>query len=75
VLVGRAGHEILYWAVLFETFTERFVERMKYRSTTIKISKSMMKIGNVTALPSVYCDYITNMSWSIMTTPNADRWY
>ena len=28
-----------------------------------------MKIGNVTALPSVYWDHLTNMSRTIVTTP------
>ena len=26
----------------------------------------MMKIGNVTALPSVYWDHLTNMPWTIV---------
>ena len=37
-------------------------------SSRIKISKSMMKIGNVTALPSVYRDNQTNIPSSMVTT-------
>jgi len=35
----------------------------------------MMKIGNVTALPSVCRYHLTNMPWTIEETPRADRWY
>ena len=38
------------------------------RITSLKISKSLMKIGNVTALPSVYRVHLTNMPRMMVTT-------
>jgi len=37
--------------------------------SSIQISKSMMKIDNVTALPSVYWNFLTNMPMTMVTTP------
>jgi len=34
-----------------------------------------MKIGNVSALPSVYRDHLTNMPRTMVSTTHADRWY
>lgn len=42
---------------------------LHHRSSRRKMSRSMMKIGNVNALSSVYRDHLTNMPRTMVTIP------
>jgi len=50
-------------------------DRLCIALSSVQIGKSIMKSGNVTALPSVYRDHPTNTTRTIIATPHADLWY